>query len=84
MAEREQDVVRKSLSEIRNNNIFGINIPMLPDSQLPIHRPDLLKLKNPEDYPLNASGQRTDSEGKRYIRIKGVRWFTNLDYKERH
>jgi hypothetical protein len=22
--------------------------------------------------------------GKKYIRFKGVRWFTNLDYKERH
>lgn len=50
MAERERDVVKKNLTEIRNNNMFGINIPMLPDSQLPIHRPDLLKLKNPEDY----------------------------------
>lgn len=42
------------------------------------------EFKVPEDYPLNASGQRTDADGNRYIRIKGVRWFTNLDYKERH
>ena len=38
----------------------------------------------PDDYPLNASGYRTDDEGNNYIRVKGVRWFTNLDYKERH
>jgi hypothetical protein len=25
-----------------------------------------------------------DSDGKKYIRVKGVRWFTNLDYEERH
>ncbi len=38
----------------------------------------------PDDYPLNAAGTRIDSEGKKYIRVKGVRWFTNLDYDERH
>lgn len=38
----------------------------------------------PEYYPLNAAGTRVDPNGNRYIRVKGVRWFTNLDYKERH
>lgn len=38
----------------------------------------------PDDYPLNAAGYRIDKDGKKYIRVKGVRWFTNLDYKERH
>ena len=38
----------------------------------------------PDSYPLNASGYRVDEEGNKYIRVKGVRWFTNLDYKERH
>ena len=38
----------------------------------------------PDDYPLNAAGCRIDENGKKYIRVKGVRWFTNLDYKERH
>ena len=38
----------------------------------------------PDSYPLNASSCRVDSNGKKYIRVKGVRWWTNLDYKERH
>jgi hypothetical protein len=38
----------------------------------------------PEYYPLNAAGYRVDEKGNKYIRVKGVRWFTNLDYKERH
>ena len=38
----------------------------------------------PDDYPLNAAGYRVDSDGHKYIRVKGVRWFTNLDYEERH
>ena len=38
----------------------------------------------PDDYPLAAAGYRIDEKGKKFIRVKGVRWFTNLDYKERH
>jgi len=38
----------------------------------------------PEDYPLTAANSRIDKKGNKYIRVKGVRWYTNLDYKERH
>jgi len=38
----------------------------------------------PDDYPLHAAGFRIDESGKQFIRVKGVRWFTNLDYNERH
>ena len=38
----------------------------------------------PDDYPLTAAGYRVDERGRKYIRVKGVRWFTNLDFKERH
>ncbi len=38
----------------------------------------------PDDYPLNAAGCGIDSDGKRFIRVKGVRWFTNLDHNKRH
>ena len=38
----------------------------------------------PDDYPLEAAGYRVDAEGRKYIRVKGVRWFTNMDYVERH
>lgn len=38
----------------------------------------------PDDYPLDAAGWRVDEDGTKYIRIKGVRWFTNLDYPQRH
>lgn len=38
----------------------------------------------PADYPLNAAGYRVDASGRKFIRVKGVRWFTNLDYRERH
>ena len=38
----------------------------------------------PEHYPLTAATSRVDEYGKRYIRVKGVRWFTNLDHSKRH
>ena len=38
----------------------------------------------PKEYPLNAAGWRIDEEGNHYIRVKGVRWFTNLEHGRRH
>ena len=38
----------------------------------------------PDNYELKAAGCGIDETGRKYIRVKGVRWFTNLDYKERH
>ncbi|MCD6367134.1 MAG: adenine-specific methyltransferase EcoRI family protein [Bacteroidales bacterium] len=38
----------------------------------------------PEYYPLEAANSRIDENGNRYIRVKGVRWFTNLDHGRRH
>lgn len=38
----------------------------------------------PDCYPIDASGWRIDENGNKYIRVKGVRWFTNLDHGRRH
>ncbi|WP_354684432.1 adenine-specific methyltransferase EcoRI family protein [Cupriavidus necator] len=38
----------------------------------------------PDHYPLNAAGWRVDENGAKYIRVKGVRWYTNLDHGRRH
>lgn len=38
----------------------------------------------PDHYPLNAAGYRVDENGVKYIRVKGVRWWTNLDHGRRH
>lgn len=61
--------------------------PLFRDNKLwygaSIHSGDR-KFYVPDDYPLNASGCGIDEEGHRFIRVKGVRWFTNLDYLARH
>lgn len=38
----------------------------------------------PDSYPLNAASCGIDEKGRRFIRVKGVRWFTNLDTNRRH
>ena len=42
------------------------------------------KFNVPNDYPLNAAGCGIDPDGRHFIRVKGVRWFTNLDHNKRH
>ncbi|MBR5463615.1 MAG: adenine-specific methyltransferase EcoRI family protein [Butyricimonas sp.] len=61
--------------------------PLIKENKLwmgySIHSGDR-EFKVPDDYPLNASGCRIDEKGYKYIRVKGVRWFANMDYIERH
>ena len=38
----------------------------------------------PDSYPLNASGCGIDDNNQKYIQVKGVRWFTNIDHGKRH
>jgi hypothetical protein len=35
----------------------------------------------PDDYPMNASVCGIDDSGRKFIRVKGVRWFTNIPTK---
>ena len=72
-----------NVNAISTKEIF----PLIQNNQMwlgaSIHSGDR-KFWVPEDYPLNASGCGIDETGRKFIRVKGVRWFTNLDYKERH
>ena len=38
----------------------------------------------PSTYPLTAAGFRISDSGERFIRVKGVRWFTNIEHGRRH
>lgn len=38
----------------------------------------------PDHYPVAAAGWRLGDNGEKYLRVKGVRWFTNLDHGRRH
>jgi len=76
-------IIIGSLNAIGYKEIF----PLLQKDKMwfgcSIHSGDR-EFRVPSHYPLNAAGFRIDTSGNKYIRIKGVRWFTNLDIKERH
>ena len=38
----------------------------------------------PDSYPLNASGCGIDENNQKYIQVKCVRWFTNIDHGKSH
>ena len=38
----------------------------------------------PREYPLQAAGWRIDELGNHFIRVKGVRWYSNLEHGRRH
>ena len=38
----------------------------------------------PDNYPITAAGWRIDEKSNKYIRVKGVRWYTNIDHGRRH
>lgn len=39
----------------------------------------------PDNYSLDAAGCGIEPKtGRKFIRVKGVRWFTNIDYEEHH
>lgn len=61
--------------------------PLIRDDKLwlgvTIHSGDR-EFRVPDHYPLAAAGWRIDDNGIKYIRVKGVRWWTNLDHGRRH
>ncbi len=61
--------------------------PLIKENKLwlgvTIHSGDR-EFRVPAHYPLNAAGWRVDENGVKYIRVKGVRWYTNLDHGRRH
>lgn len=80
---------KKSFLIIGNVNAIAYKevFPLIKDNQMwlgcSIHSGDR-EFQVPDNYPLNAAGTRIDTLGRKFIRVKGVRWFTNIDNKDRH
>ena len=83
MSYQKEFLIIGNVNAITYKEIF----PLIKDNKLwlgaSIHSGDR-KFYVPDDYPLHASGCGVDKDGRKYIRVKGVRWFTNLDYSRRH
>ena len=84
-----QELGEKKFLIIGNMNAITYKevFPLIKDNRLwlgeSIHSGDR-EFGGPKEYPLNAAGWRIDEQGNHYIRVKGVRWFTNLEHGRRH
>ncbi len=80
---KKQFIVIGNVNAITYKEVF----PLIMANKLwfgpSIHSGDR-KFYVPDDYPLEAAGCGIDEAGRRFIRVKGVRWFTNMDFKQRH
>ena len=80
---QKQYLIIGNVNAVTYKEIF----PLIRDNKLwlgySIHSGDR-EFRVPDDYPLEAASCRVDEKGRKYIRVKGVRWFTNMDYIERH
>lgn len=83
MEHEKKFIIIGNVNAITYKEVF----PLIMENRLwlgaSIHSGDR-KFYVPDDYPLNAAGCGVDEDGRRFIRVKGVRWFTNLDLKQRH
>lgn len=83
MEHKKKFIILSNMNALTYKEIF----PLIRDNQLwygaSIHSGDR-KFYVPDNYPLEAAGCGVDEDGKRYIRVKGVRWYTNMDYSARH
>ncbi len=83
MAHKKEFVILGNVNAVTYKEIFDLirkDKLWLGES---IHSGDR-EFRVPDHYPLDAAGTRVDESGNKYIRVKGVRWFTNLDVPQRH
>ncbi len=80
---------KKQFAIIGNQNAITYKevFPLMKDNLIwlgySIHSGDR-KFNVPDDYPLEAATCGVDPDGRKFIRVKGVRWFTNIDHGGRH
>lgn len=83
MGHRKKFIIIGNVNALKYKDVF----PYLKNNEMwigpSIHSGDR-KFNVPDDYPLDAASCGVDEDGRRFIRVKGVRWYTNLDFKQRH
>lgn len=61
--------------------------PLLRDNKVwlgySIHSGDR-KFHVPDDYEIRTTNSGVDPDGRKWVRVPGVRWFTNVDHSGRH
>ena len=76
-------IIMGNVNAISTKDIF----PLIQEKKMwlgPSIRSGDREFRVPDDYPLETAGARVDDDGNKYIRVKGVRWYTNLDHEKLH
>lgn len=68
-------ITYKEIFSLLKSNIIWLGVS--------IHSGDR-EFRVPNNYVIRSKSLRIDNQGNKYIRVVGIRWFTNLDYKQRH
>lgn len=83
MAAKKQFSIIGNMNAITFREVF----PLLKENAMwlgcSIHSGDR-EFRVPDEYPLLAAGWRVDEAGNKYLRVKGVRWYTNIEHGRRH
>ncbi|MEJ2881485.1 adenine-specific methyltransferase EcoRI family protein [Pedobacter sp. GR22-6] len=80
---KKKFIIIGNMNAVTYKNIF----PLFQKNEMwygPSIRSGDREFRVPSNYPLTAYGTREDKDGNKYVRVKGVRWFTNLDFPSRH
>ncbi len=83
LEEGKQFVIIGNMTAITNKEVF----PFIMQNKIwlgPTITSGDREFRVPQEYPLEAASWRIDESGQKYIRVKGVRWYTNLDHGRRH
>ncbi|MDR3000404.1 MAG: adenine-specific methyltransferase EcoRI family protein [Fibromonadaceae bacterium] len=83
MEAKKQFLIIGNMNAITYKEVF----PLIKDNKMwlgPSITSGDRKFNVPSGYPLKAAGCGYDEDGKPFIMVKGVRWFTNLEHGRRH
>lgn len=80
---QKQFAIIGNMNAITYKEVF----PLIKDNKIwlgaTIHSGDR-EFQIPQEYPITAAGWRVDECGNKYIKVKGVRWYSNLEHGRRH
>ena len=81
MEYKKKFLIMGNLNAVKYKEIF----PLIKDNKVWLGvNAQSMEFGIPDNYPLAASGGRIDSNGRKYVYVNSIRWFTNLKYKVRN
>jgi hypothetical protein len=80
---QKQFVIIGNLTATTNKSVF----PLIQENKLWLGQSITSgdrEFRVPDSYPLESAGWRIDDQGQKYISVKGIRWYSNIEHGRRH